>query len=309
LRPYLFASFNGIQVENIVVLAAYLIEQERNLEMSRAKALISILMVLILIALSGASVWAAPGGQEEEPQQPTTIRGIVEEIEVDEEANTVFVTLALVDETDQPTGETQRVSMSLAKAQELGLVDEAGNPSYPSDPITITLGDDVQVIQEVEHPVALALAEFFGNELDLDIMGAHEDGFGFGLIAQACWMSYALEGDATLFRDILDAKKGHTLGDLDLTAIEVPEGETPTNWGQFKKVVLGSKKAQRNLGEIMSGRAEPPGETDSGDEGELGATSTEGKVKGKKDQAGGKPDAPPGQVKNKDKGKGGGKNK
>jgi hypothetical protein len=85
------------------------------------------------------------------------------------------------------------------------------------------------------------------------------------------------------------------------------DGETPKNWGQFRKAVLGSEKAKKNLGAIMSGREQPDG-TDNGDD-ELGATATEGKVKGKKDKAGGKPEIPPGQVKNKDKGKGGGKKK
>jgi hypothetical protein len=281
--------------------------------MSRTKALISILMILILIALSGASVWAAPNLQE-------SIGGEVQEIvpEVDE-TGTITVLVTLVDEL----GETERVRVSLQTAAELGLVqvdengepvlDDTGNAIVNEDAIGSTVEIDPGLVIEedeeegeeplTEHPVASALANFFEVKLGLDygtIMGYHEeDGMGFGVIAQACWMSYALKGDATSFREILDAKKGHTLGDLNLTAIGVPEGETPTNWGQFKKVVLGSKKAQRNLGEIMSGRAEQLDGTDSDDEGELGATSTEGKVKGKKDQAGGKPDAPPGKLKNK----------
>jgi len=269
-------------------------------------------MVLILIALSGASVWAAPNGQD-------LISGIVEDIEVDEETNTVLVTLALVDETGEPTGETQRVRMSLAKAQELGLVDGDGNPSYPSDPITITLGDDVQVIEEVLHPVALALAKVFDGLLGLEegeIMGYHEDGFGFGVIAKACWMAYALEGDATLLGDILAAKKSG-----DFSSITLPEGGTAKNWGQFKKAVLTSDKAKKNLGAIMSGRVKPTDETD----GDLGASSNLGQGKGKKgkgpgedgppgkskkgSQGGGPPAEPPGKVKNKDKGKGGGKKK
>ena len=221
--------------------------------MSRAKVFTSILMVLILIALSGASVWAAPGGQE--PEEP-------------------------------PDG---------------------GPPTV--------------------HPVASALAEFFNELLDLPpdsptIMDYHGDGWGFGVIAQACWMSVALTGDATSFGDILEAKKSH-----NFDSITLPDDieETPKNWGQFKKVVLGSKKAQRNLGEIMSGRAEPPDET-GGDE--LGAAANQGQGKGKKGKGtsekdgalsaespgkgkgkGGKPEAPPGKENKGGGGKGKGKDK
>jgi len=202
------------------------------------------------------------------------------------------------------------------------VLDEIGKPIVNQDAIGSTVEIDPSLVIDdeeegeeplAEHPVASALANFFADALGLDydtIMDHHESGIGFGVIAQACWMSYALEGDVTLLDAILNAKKSG-----DFSAIMLSEdGETARNWGQFKKAVLksGNEKVQKNLanlGAIMSGRAEPPGGTDGGDEGELGATSTEGKVKGKKDQAGGKPDAPPGQVKNKDKGQGGGKNK
>jgi hypothetical protein len=315
LRPYLSASFNGIRGENIA-------KQERSSEMSRTNAFISILMVLILIALSGVSVWAAPNPDEE------FISGVVEGIEIVTEVNqetgetttTVLVTLALVDETtNEPTGETQTVSLSLATAIDLGLVSE--NTEQPVEiPEDVIEEDEEEGEEPTEHPVASALANYFASlipELDYDtIMARHEDGFGFGVIAQACFMSYALEGNAELLGDILDAKKGH-----DFSSIELPDGETPTNWGQFKKAVLGSEKAHKNLGAIMSGRDK--GEQDeTGDEDELGTTSTEGKVKDKKgkgpgengppgqnkDKGGGKPDTPPGKE-NKGGGKGGGKKK
>jgi hypothetical protein len=302
--------------------------------MSRAKVFITILTVLILITLSGASVWAAPGGQEEEP----TIISIVDKIEIDEETEppTVLVTLVFVDETtNEPTGETQTVRVSLETAIRLGLVvegvDEQGNPTFEvnqemidnGEPVEIPPDEVIEVIEEDEeeegeeaqHPVASALFDVFGSALGLDydtIMSRHEEGFGFGVIAQACWMSYALEGNVDLWGDILDAKKSGDFSPIPLSE----DGETPRNWGLFKKAVLKSdnekvKKNLANLGAIMSGRVGPLDGTDSGgedeNENELGATSTQGKVKGQKDKAGGKPDIPPGQVKNKDKGKGGGK--
>ncbi len=290
--------------------------------MSRAKVFISIFMVLILITLSGASVWAAPNGQD-------LISGVVEDIEIvtevdpdtGETTTTVLVTL-IVDET---TEETQTVRLSLEAATALGLVgeDAEGNPIANEDMIGETVeidpDDVIEDGEETLHPVASALAEFFADTLGLDydmIMGYHEDGMGFGVIAKACWMSIALEGDATLLGDILAAKKSG-----DFSSITLPEGGTAKNWGQFKKAVLTSDKAKKNLGAIMSGRVKPPDETDD----DLGASSNLGQGKGKKgkgpgedgppgkskkgSEGGGPPAEPPGKVKNKDKGKGGGKDK
>jgi len=304
-------------------ITAYITKQKKESEMSRVKVVISILMVLILIALSGASVWAAPNPDEE------SISGVVQDIEivteVDDdgtETTTVLVTL-LVDDT---TGETQTVRLSLETATALGLVEEdaEGNPIVNEDlfgqPVTIDPGDVIEEDGEGGlHPVVSALAEFFADTLGLDydsVMDYHEDGMGFGLIAQACWMSLALEGDATLLGDILEAKKSG-----DFSEITLPDGETPTNWGQFKKAVLSSEKAQKNLGAIMSGRK--GGEQEQEQEQETTATANQGQDKGKKDKdpgeagppgkskdkgkGGGPPAEPPGKVKNKDKGKGGGK--
>jgi hypothetical protein len=290
--------------------------------MPRTKALISILMILILIALSGVSVWAAPGGQTEDPavepteeptpeptEEPTVISGEVQEIviEVDEETGTTTVLVTLL--VDETTGETQTVRLSLETAIALGLVEEdaEGNPIVNEDTIGETVEiDPSDVIEEDEeegeegvHPVASALAEYFADTLGLDydtVMGYHEEGMGFGVIAQACWISFALESDATLLGDILAAKKSG-----DFSAITLTDGTTPKNWGQFKKAALGNEKAKKNLGAIMSGRANQEQEQEQ--EQEMSATGLSGKGKDK----GGKPDTPPGQLKNKkDKDKGGG---
>ena len=86
--------------------------------------------------------------------------------------------------------------------------------------------------------------------------------------------------------------------------VTLPNGEIPKNWGQFKNAVLKSEKPKKNLGYIMSGRAER--DEDQEEEGVVGSST---QLFGKGKDQGGKPDAPPGQVKNKDKGQGGGKNK
>jgi len=109
-----------------------------------------------------------------------------------------------------------------------------------------------------QNPVGAALAEFFAELVGVDyetIMEYHEQGMGFGVIAQALWMASKLEGDSTVFTAILDAKKRG-----DYSAITLPDGSIPRNWGQFRKALLsGDKKS--NLGAIMSGRANGTEET------------------------------------------------
>jgi hypothetical protein len=81
------------------------------------------------------------------------------------------------------------------------------------------------------------------------VQGYHEDGYGFGVIAQAMWMSKSLgEGDMADSGLILEAKKTG-----DYSAFVLPDGSTPTNRGQFKKAVMGKDK--KNLGFIVSGHA------------------------------------------------------
>lgn len=301
--------------------------------MSRARGFISILMALILIALSGASVWAAPNGQDSPDEESISgeVQDIVIEFDEDTETTTVLVTLK------DDLGETQKIRLSLEGAIALGLVteDEDGNLTVNEemkgknvviDPSYVIEEDgDEEDDEETLHPVASALAKFFADTLGLDydtVMGYHEDGMGFGVIAQACWMSFALKGDAALFGDILEAKKEH-----DFSSIELPSGETPKNWGQFKKAVLNSDKAQKNLGAIMSGRAKIAAPEPTDTSAETATTANQGKgKKGKgpgeesggppaespgkgKGKGGGKPDTPPGQDKGGGKDKGGSKGK
>jgi hypothetical protein len=280
--------------------------------MSRTKVFINILMVLILITLSGASVSAAPNGQN--PSGEESISGEVQDIviDIDEETGTTTVLVTLIDEL----GETQTVRLSLETAAELGLVkvDENGEPvlddngqPIPNDdmigqPVEIDPDDvikDDEEDEETPHPVASALAAFFADILDLDydaIMDYHEDGMGFGVIAQACWMSYAMEGNATLLGDILEAKKS---GDFTSIPITLPDGTTTIakNWGQFRKAVLNSDKAQKNLGAIMSGRAKWEQE-------QVTTKANQSQGKGKKDkgpgeEGSGPPAEPPGKSKDK----------
>jgi hypothetical protein len=329
--------------------------------MSREKAFISTLMVLILIVLSGASVWAAPGGQEptEEPmEEPPVITGVVEEIEIVTEVDegtgdtttTVLVTLVddLGDIQTVPLSPETAAGLELVQTDENGepVLDENDNPIPNNDMVGETVEIPGDVIEDDEedgeeeddeengeedgeeegeepstvHPVASVLAEFFAEylpefftetlELDSDtIMGYHEeDGMGFGVIAQACWMAsvlYDRQAEKNITPgDILNAKKEHdfdsiTLSEDEEPIITLPNGETPKNWGQFRKAVLGSEKAKKNLGAIMS-RREKQNETDGDD---LGAAAGQGQGKGKKSKGPGE-DGPPGKSKGGKKGGG-----
>lgn len=176
------------------------------------------------------------------------------------------------------------VELSVADAVALGLVTQdavTGDITFlaaTGDPIDLTaVGGEVDpcapgetgeaVVPEVTdptlevvegeedsgHPVGSALCEFFGGALGLtydQIMGWHEDGFGFGVIAQALWMAEMTGMDP---EDIL-AVKG---GDMDYSELGLPEGVD--NWGRLRSYVFGkgAEKTVHNLGEIMSGRAEP----------------------------------------------------
>ena len=98
-----------------------------------------------------------------------------------------------------------------------------------------------------------ALDTYFGTALGLtgDELAAYKAaGFGYGEIAQACWMAYNLGGDATLLNTILTAKKSG-----DFSTIVLPDRSTPKNWGQLRKAVL--TDPHQNLGQIMSGHADP----------------------------------------------------
>jgi hypothetical protein len=105
-----------------------------------------------------------------------------------------------------------------------------------------------------EHPVASALAEYFsrlGVIVNYSmIMTEHEKGFGFGVIAQSLWLTLKINAtDPTItFQMILAAKKDGNYSQF------LPAGTTPpTNWGQFRKLILNGDK-EKSLGIVMSNK-------------------------------------------------------
>lgn len=218
--------------------------------MSKTKYLASFLLVLAVLFAQVGNVAAAP-----QTQEITPITGTIQTITTEPDSNGgTIVVVTLVDEQ----GATQTVRLSLETAVALGLVtvdpttqEVTVNESQVGQPVEI---DPATVIpeepEEPVHPIAAILASFFGVEPGV-VNGYHEEGYGFGVIAQALWIAQGLGGDPSTAGLILEAKRTG-----DYSAFVLPDGSTPTNWGQFKKAAL--VKDKKNLGVIVSGHAEEP---------------------------------------------------
>jgi len=238
--------------------------------MSKTKFLTSILLAMSVLFAQVGIVAAAPPAQDTTPPTITEITTETDENGV----TTVLVTLEVEGEAPQ----TVRISLDYAIV--LGLIDETTQePVLPENVPPDTVIDPARVIEVVPseepvedvHPIAAILAKFFDEDPSV-VNEYHLDGCGFGVIAQAMWMSRNLTGtedatgDASLAGDILQAKR-----DKDYEAFfealfeEHPElseqfgDDLPTNWGQFKKVL---KEKKNNLGVIVSGQAEEDGTQD-----------------------------------------------
>jgi hypothetical protein len=227
--------------------------------MKRAKILISTIVAIIFLTTQVIAVGAAPANQE-----ITYITGtiVTDGITLETDFATVVVTL-----TNEEG--TQTVRLSLDEAERLGLIEGDGMGNYAVD--ETKFGMDVEIdpatvipdeaddtdgtTEEPQHPVGSAISDFFSELLGVDyetVMDYHDNGAGFGVIAQALWMTNALDGDSQTFAVIMDAKQTK-----DYSGITLPDGSTPQNWGQFRKAVMNDReKAKENLGAIMSGRSE-----------------------------------------------------
>lgn len=222
------------------------------------KLLTGLLLTIALLVMVTGTVLA-------DDSTETPITGLVQSVvlETDPETSVITAVVTLVDEL----GETQVVRISLETAVELGLVDlEQAVVEIPEGGIEVTIEATDIINEDVDdgsqHPVATALSDFFSTLLGVDfdtVMTYHEDGIGFGVIAQALWMTKSLEGNTDMLQVILDAKKSG-----DYSAVVLPDGSTPTNWGQFRQAVLSDKdKSKNNLGAVKSGRAEDDSATDT----------------------------------------------
>ena len=214
----------------------------------KTRIFISLGLALTLLLVQVGGVFAAPSRQN-----PNFIDGIIQSITL--EADTVTgVTIVSVDVMDgNDSMHTVRVTLETAIAQGLVLLNGDGKP----DINTSALGKQIEIEpsslipahEENEHPIANALATFFSDIEGIDyqtIMTAHEQGVGFGVIAQALWLTTKLEGDAEIFEELIHAKQ---TGDYSSFILE--DGTSPENWGQLKKAILG-KDRNNGLGVVIS---------------------------------------------------------
>jgi hypothetical protein len=221
----------------------------------RVSLLAGLVVVLALLAAQVSVVYAAPLATA---APDGTIVSVTQSTDVN--SNTIFVVVV----TDS-NNVNQTVDMTPAEAEAAGLVTDNGDGTFTINGVagdqivngmlqTQGQGDSNPCdVPDGANPVDSALTGFFcgGGALGGDtIEGLHQDGYGYGLIAQACFMAEAL---GTSCGDVLDAKSSK-----DFSGLGLPDGTDVTNWGQLRKFVLGEEvKSLTNLGAIQSGRATP----------------------------------------------------
>jgi len=221
--------------------------------MNKIKSIWTVALLFVVLFAQVGNAAAAPLAQT-----PTNITGTIQSITTETDTNNITTVLVTVVD-DQNV--TQTVRLSVDTAVTLGLVTLDPNTNAPIvddtqigqsvtiDPTTVI--PDPTTEEEPVNPISALLAGFFDVDASV-VNGYHTDGFGFGVIAQALWMSKNLGGDASLAGDILQAKQ-----DKDFAAFFeahpelLTDGQTvPTNWGQFRKAILTKKQ---NLGVVVSG--------------------------------------------------------
>ena len=219
----------------------------KNTIMSRMKPLLGIILTIILSMAQVGGALAAPAIQETSP-----ISGTVQSITVETDPNTGVITVIVELGDSNQLVQTVRISQETAVALRLIDINADGNPVPIKRPLGKTIEIDPTTVipdqGENQHPVGSALATFFSDIEGIDyetIMSAHENGVGFGVIAQALWLTGELGGDAQLFQDLLYAKQHN---DYSAFSDFTEDGTTPKSWGQLRKALL----SQKGLGVVMS---------------------------------------------------------
>lgn len=222
--------------------------------MKISKVIFSLILGIAMLTTQVGSVLAAPAIQEGD--QVGEVTGLT----CGTNGTTVIVTY--YDENSDPQEQVIEVSMETAitfgflpegtETCEETLLTGVGEQVNPADLIPVEEGS--------QHPVGAVLATFFDFVSYDAVMEAHANGTGFGVIAQALWMTDKLEGDSDLFLAIVQAKKD---GDYSSLSVYFDGDSTPTNWGQFKKTILNGDK-KNNLGVVMSDKDNQEDKTNNG---------------------------------------------
>ena len=202
------------------------------------KILVGFLLAVAMLATTVHGVFAAS----------EAITGTVQSVTLETNTDTA-VTTVLITLLDNEVTHTVRINIESAIALGLVTLGVDGNPVINEAILgqlievesTIIITDE----QEKQHPVGDALATFFSDIVDLDyetIMAVYAEGTGFGVIAQALWLTRKLDGNAEIFLTIIDAKKSR-----DFSAFVLEDGTIPANWGQFKQAILNGKKGKPSV--------------------------------------------------------------
>lgn len=209
---------------------------------------LSLLMALSLLAIQVGGVFAASIHANHAP-----VSGVIQSITLENDTITgvTIVSVEVVD-NDQVV-QSVRVNLETAIALGLVILNGDGKPNINTaalgKPVEIDSSTVVPAEEESQHPVGSALATFFSDIEGMDyemIMAAHEQGVGFGVIAQSLWLTTRLDGNAEVFEALIHAKQTG-----DYSAFILEDGSSPENWGQLKQAIL-SKEKKNNLGVIIS---------------------------------------------------------
>jgi hypothetical protein len=218
--------------------------------MNKTKIFLSLVLALSVLILQVGGVLAAPALQESD-----LLAGIVKSITLETDPNTGITTaIIVVKSADQPL-QTLRISQETAIAVGLVALDGDGNPVINKralgKPVEI---DPAKIIPDQptdRYPVGNALETFFkdidGVNYDV-IMKAHEDGTGFGVIAQVLWLTQQIPGgDVADFQALLFAKQNNDYTSLPFDLVdENGTTITPKNWGQLRKAILDGNQVDKS---------------------------------------------------------------
>ena len=215
---------------------------------NRTKFFLSLILALSLLLIQVGGVFAAPGLQSQPP-----VSGMIQSITLETNTATGVTLVGIVLIDANQLSQTVRVSLETAIAQGFVLLNGDGKPGINNaalgKPVEIDEADVIPAREETPHPVGNALATFFADIDGIDyetIMAAHEQGAGFGVIAQGLWLTTKLEGDAELFEALINAKQ---TGDFSVFILE--DGSSPKNWGQLRIAILDNDQ-KNSVGVIMS---------------------------------------------------------
>jgi hypothetical protein len=214
----------------------------------KTQFIFSLFFALSLLFVPFGGVFAAPDLQNAAP-----VSGMVQSITLDADTVTgvTIVNLDLVNADE--IVQSVRVSLETAIAQGFVVLNGDGKPIINNGAlgkfVEIDPSSIIPTHEKNWHPVANALATYFSEIEGLDyetIMAAHNQGNGFGVIAQALWLTTKLAGNVEVFEALIDARESG-----DFSAFTLEDGSAPTNWGQLRNAIL-KKDKKNSVGVVIS---------------------------------------------------------